>query len=48
MKRVIVEYGDMDRPKELMLRLLKNPTIFRLAGNVAKSELRSLLFGGWR
>lgn len=45
MKRVIVEHGDMDRPADLFLRLLKNPTIFRVARKVAKAELRGLLFG---
>ncbi|WAI01249.1 geranylgeranyl reductase family protein [Methanogenium organophilum] len=48
MKRLIVEFGDMDRPTELMLRLLKNPTVFRMARKVAKSELRGLLFGNKR
>ena len=48
MKRVIVEHGDIDRPTELILRLLKNPTIFRVAGTVAKAELRGLLFGARR
>ncbi|WFN35372.1 NAD(P)/FAD-dependent oxidoreductase [Methanogenium sp. S4BF] len=48
MKRTIVEYGDMDRPTELILRLMKNPTFFRIARTVAKAELRSLLFGGRR
>lgn len=47
-KQMIVEYGDMDRPKELVLRLLKNPTFFRVARTVAKAELRGLLFGGRR
>jgi digeranylgeranylglycerophospholipid reductase len=48
LKQMIVEYGDMDRPKELVLRLLKNPTFFRVARTVAKSELRDLIFGGRR
>lgn len=48
MKRLIVDHGDMDRPTELMLRLLKNPTIFRMAGRVAKSELRGIVFGAKR
>ena len=48
MKRMIVEYGDMDRPTEVVLRLLKNPTFFRIARTVAKAELRGLLFGGKR
>ncbi|KAF1074038.1 NAD(P)/FAD-dependent oxidoreductase [Methanogenium sp. MK-MG] len=48
LKRTIVEYGDMDRPKELVLRLLRNPAFFRVARRVAKAELRGLLFGGRR
>lgn len=48
MKRVIVEYGDMDRPKDLVLQLLKNPTIFRVARRFAKKELMSLIFGSRR
>lgn len=48
MKQLIVEHGDMDRPTELLLRLLKNPTIFRVARSVAKAELRGLLFGARR
>lgn len=45
MKRLIVDHGDMDRPTEIVLRLLKNPKIFRIARTVAKAELRCLLFG---
>ena len=48
LKQMIVEYGDMDRPTELVLRLLKNPTFFRVARRVAKAEIRGLLFGGRR
>lgn len=37
----IVRYGDMDRPGRIVKRMIFNPSIYRVAGKVIGSELRS-------
>jgi len=40
--RTIEEYGDMDRPSELVKRLLLNPATLRLLGPLARTGLKAL------
>ncbi|ADN35555.1 geranylgeranyl reductase [Methanolacinia petrolearia DSM 11571] len=40
----IIRYGDMDRPGKIVKKMALNPSIYRVAGKVIGSELRSLFF----
>lgn len=40
---IIIRYGDMDRPGELIRRLAIKPSILRVCGALIRSELRGLL-----
>jgi digeranylgeranylglycerophospholipid reductase len=40
--RIIEEYGDMDRPSDLVKRLLLNPATLRLLGPLARTSFKAL------
>ncbi|MBP2132131.1 geranylgeranyl reductase family protein [Methanomicrobium sp. W14] len=41
----IVKYGDMDRPREVIKRMVLKPSVMKAFGGVAKAELCDLLIG---
>ncbi len=40
---LIVRYGDMDRPGELIRKLIRKPAIFRRMGGIVRSEIKELM-----
>jgi len=42
----IIRYGDIDRPGKIVKKMALNPSIYRVAGKVIGSELRSLFLKG--
>ena len=40
---LIIRYGDMDRPGELIRKLIRKPAIFRRMGGIVRSEIKELM-----